>query len=189
MLRSISALILLIPIACFGDIPESIIGKWQFDSVRTFGEWFDQMRQANPAGHSADMMQKQNTWVANEAEVNDQQGILTITEDTISTLNNNSGETKSMSYSVVGGNSRLVVIDAASPDGDNLHINILLVEGGIARETVICMSDPGTCQRESTNRQARASSLGEPQSQTSRTKQELSQPQWLYFRPFPDRSE
>ncbi|MCZ6853740.1 MAG: hypothetical protein O7G86_07455 [Gammaproteobacteria bacterium] len=47
-LSSISALILLIPIACFGDVPESIIGKWQFDSFRTITEFMDQVFEANP---------------------------------------------------------------------------------------------------------------------------------------------
>ncbi|MCZ6853739.1 MAG: hypothetical protein O7G86_07450 [Gammaproteobacteria bacterium] len=111
-----------------------------------------------------------------------------ITEDTISTIGTsiaNRQQTNTMSYTVVGGNARLVVIDATMPDGNSFHMNIRLVEGGIAMETPDCQANPEVCERE---REQQATSTfafstgSEPQPR--QTRPGPTQPQWIYFRPF-----
>lgn len=187
MLRSISALMLLIPIACFGDIPESIVGRWQFDSVRTMTEYMDQVFEANPEVATPEQIQEQKTGMAEHSAEADQQLTATITEDTISTTNSNSRETKTMSYKVVGGNTQLVVIDATLPDGNSFHINFRLVESGIAMETLDCHANPDVCKRERTRSRATDSLtvVGSSESEPRRTRPGPTQPQWIYFRPFP----
>ena len=50
-------LLLLIPVACFGEVPKSIVGKWQFHSVRTMTEYMDQVFEANPEVATAEQIQ------------------------------------------------------------------------------------------------------------------------------------
>ena len=192
--RTISFLTLLIPIACFADVPESIIGKWQFDSVRTISESMDQVIAANPGVVTSEEIEKQKAGLAKQSSRIDRQVTAIITSDTIRMVNETSGPTV-LTYKVIGGNSRLVILDAKSEDVDSAVINIRLVEGGIAIETLDCQAQPEVCEHtreqqthavDTTNTAVTVVSEGSGAHSANRIVP--SQPQWIYFRPFTNSS-
>ena len=191
--RTITFLTLLIPIACFADVPESIIGKWQFDSVRTIGESIDRMIVANPGVATSEQIEKQKADLVKQGPRVDRQLKVTITSDAIRMVHETSGPTV-LTYKVIGGNSRLVILDAKSEDVDSAVINIRLVEGGIPIETLDCQVQPEVCERtreqqthavNTTNTAVVGVSdgTGAPSARPG-----SNQPQWIYFRHFPDSS-
>ncbi len=191
-LRVITFLTLLTPIVCLAGVPESIVGKWQFDSVRTASGFIDQVQAANPGAATPAQIAEQKSEFAKYGEQADRQLTATITSDTIRMVNKR-GEPTFIAYKVIGGNSRLVILDATSAEIGNAVINIRLVEGGIAIETLDCQSQPDVCERMREQQRRRAESTsnktvavvsagpGAP----SAERPGPTQPQWIYFRSFP----
>ncbi len=145
---AICVLLILIPLeTTLGETPESIIGTWQFDSVRTISEHFDRVAKARSDVIDHDQVEAMKAGLAVRAEEADPQVSMTITEDTITSTNPNSGTT-SAPYTVIGGNSRLFVIESTDDEGYAWVINIRLVEGGIAIETTDPETRPEQWERE-----------------------------------------
>lgn len=139
------------PVPCggnpLGETPESIVGTWQFDSVRTISEHVDRVAKARSDVIDHDQVEAMKAGLAARAEAADRQVSMTITEDTIMSTNPNSGTT-SAPYTVIGGNSRLFVIESTDDEGYAWVMNIRLVEGGIAIETTDPETRPEQWERE-----------------------------------------
>jgi hypothetical protein len=106
---------------------------------------------------------------------------------------NEASGTNVIAYKVIGGNSRLVVLDATSKDIGSTVLNVRLVEGGIAIETLDCQSQPEVCDRKREQRTQAENAISTTTKVVSDGSEAASakrtgpaQPQWIYFRPFPN---
>ena len=204
----ICLLLILTPATTLGEAPESILGTWHFDLVRTMSENIDRVAQARPDVISVDIAETQKAALSDLAEQSNHQATITVTKDTIISTSADAGST-TMSYTVIGGNSRLVIVESTDHEGYESVVNIRLVEGGIAIETTNCQENPEQCQRErrrameqlrkkhhvdsSTNTVVDGSpdafiaigSSDEPRLgrlSSSPPRDDLSQPRWVYFK-------
>lgn len=168
--------------------------------VRTMSEHIDRVADARPDLISLEQAQTQKATLIELVEKSNVQSTITITEKTISS----SGADITLMtrpYTVIAGNSRLVVVEFTDDDGYESVTNIRLVEGGIAIETTNCQEKPEQCQRE--RRRAmeqldkrqqsissvRIASSDEPKIEglTSSTPADsMSQPKWVYFKKLDD---
>lgn len=165
--------------------------------VRTMSEHIDRVAQSRPEVASLESFQAQKSAAAISAEKSNPSITVTITKDTITSSSSNV-EPATTPYTVIGGNSRLVVIESTDEEGYESVANIRLVEGGIAIETTNCQEQPEQCKRE---RQQAMEKLRKKQDENRSTntvisneasydgivstppRNDLSQPRWVYFKP------
>lgn len=161
---------ILTPATTLGAAPESILGTWQFDVVRTVREFLEQRPSSgshpnSPATKSrpeiVDLEQIAQTeasiarnYAADSSEQHtrsseavNRQAIVVFTADTMTAINSESG-TVSVPYKLIGGNVGLVVVQVTDDKGYESVLNIWLVESGIAVETTDCQTYPEQCVRE-----------------------------------------
>ena len=141
-------LLSMTPTVAFGEIPESILGTWQFDEVRTITEHLDRLAEYRPEISDTEQFKQAKASIARNAETVNPQVQLTFTEDTM-TSKTNSG-VFSAPYTVIGGNEGLLVLQYTDDEGYENVNNIWLVEGGIAFEPTDCRANPEQCARERT---------------------------------------
>lgn len=142
-------LLSMIPTVTFGETPESIIGTWQFDVVRTMTEHMDRIAEDRPEISETDEFKQAKASFARNAETVNAQVQLTFTEDTMTSKSSDIGAI-SGSYKLIGGNAGLMVIQITDDKGQEFVNNIWLVEGGIAIETTDCQTYPEQCAQQRT---------------------------------------
>jgi len=195
-MRVIGILLLLVltSVPASGEIPDSIVGTWNLDMLRTMNEHLDRMAQARPDVISSEIAQAQKSAMSKQTAQISTQVVITITKDSITTTNANA-EPITTPYTVIGGNSRLVVVESKDPEGYESVVNIRLVEDGIAVETTNCREQPEQCKRE---QQRAVKQLKDKADKNSSTRvdydsnldgaissppvDEMSQPKWVYLR-------
>ena len=69
--RLIVCLVLVIPHLSFAGVPESMVGRWQFDSVCTINEFVDQVFAAHPEMATPDQIQTQKATFAKQGAQTD----------------------------------------------------------------------------------------------------------------------
>jgi hypothetical protein len=201
-LTRICLLLVLAPGSSVGEAPESILGTWHFDLVRTMTEHIDRVAQARPDLISAEAAALQKSQLPELAKQARAQATVTITEDTI--ISRTGDDRIQSSYRVIGGNSALVMIESTDEEGYTSVTHVRLVDGGIAIETTNCQEQPEQCERE---RRRAVEQLSNAQRQSSVPTDEpgaiaamgsagplvdgagspqrhdgVSQPKWVYFK-------
>ena len=182
--------------------PESIIGTWQVDLVRTMTEHLERMAASGRASvDPAHIASMQATFSRQAVQQQIRSAAITITEDAIISSDPNSGTTR-IRYKVIGGNARLVVVESLD-DGFESVVNIRLVDTGIAIETTDCRTYPEECVRQQRRAiatvkkrtdqpsmlaaspdglvVASACSEGECAGEPVQHQQPTDQPRWVYF--------
>ncbi len=180
------------------EAPESIIGTWHIDLGRTMTEHIDRVARARPDLLTVEAVESAKLSVA---ESSDQPSpvTLTITEDEIVSQATGAAPT-TIPYTMVGGNSRLVIVEFTDEEGYKSVSHIRLVEGGIAIEPTNCRAYPEVCERQ------RARAVVKTQSESSTVEagglsiaesgdldeqrnadaegpsEHPSQPRWFYFK-------
>ena len=86
----ICLLLALTPATALGQFPESIVGTWILDPVRTISEHIDRVAQAHPDVISVDDAETQKAALSDVKQANPQVTI-TFTEDTISSTGTEAG--------------------------------------------------------------------------------------------------
>ena len=189
-------LLSMISATALGEVPESIVGTWRLDMTRTMNEYFDQIVQAQPESKSAQLPQEARTVLAEQAEEMNPEVTFSITKDTMTVTQGNE-EPINTPYTVIGGNSRLVIIESTDDNGYETVLNIRLVEGGIATETTNCREKPEQCKRERQRAAGQKEERSDASSSTytvndyesdidgditSTHVDQVSQPKWVYFK-------
>ena len=179
------------PTVCLAEIPESIVGKWEMDFVRTMSEFIDQALAANPGVATPEQIKEKKAELATRGPQADGQLTAIITNDTIRMITQQASGSELVTYKVIGGNSQLLILDATSEEVGSAVVNIRLVEGGIAIATLDCQTQPDVCERmRAQQRMGAEDSIntaidregneirveGTPQTA-------ITQPQWVYFKP------
>ena len=201
----VGLMLILTPSTVFGEVPESIIGTWHFDLVRTMSEHIDRVAQARPDMISLEYAAAQKVAMAELAKQSKPQVTMTFTKDTVTSTNLDSRPIK-MRYSVIGGNSRLIIAQTIDDEGYGSVVNIRLVENGIAIEPTNCREQPEQCERERRRAMEHfskthgddptavqgdssvtflAANSDEPTLdglETSPPHDDISQPRWIYFK-------
>jgi hypothetical protein len=127
---------------CLAEVPDSIVGTWHFDTVRTMSNHIDQLAKARPDLLTPETASTQKAALEGLHTQSGRQLTLTITENTIL---NEAAPGFNATYRVIGGNSRLVIVDGKNDAGFTWVGHIRLVEGGIAFETIDCITYPEQC--------------------------------------------
>ncbi len=142
------AILLFVAVAASAaEIPDSIVGTWQFDLLRTVSEQVDRVARLHPDIINPDMAKAQKSALSKSTDMPETHILLTVSEDTITVEGTDSFLTTN-SYTVIGGNSRLLVVESTDEDGYRSVLNIRLVDGGIAVETTDCRNNPEQCERD-----------------------------------------
>lgn len=124
-------LVLLIPSIALSDVPQSIIGTWQFHGVRL------PCMEADPEHPNCPPVQELCAAASNlPANLE-----LTFTESTVGTAG------KKIPYRMLGGNSALVIVESITDTGQAFITNVRLVEGGIAIQSLDCRVHREQCER------------------------------------------
>jgi len=186
-------LLILSSTTAWGEVPESILGAWKVDMVRTMNEHIDRIAQTYPdLGHVKDYEAARADLVKRAVEMNSQL-IVTFSKNTITSASAKM-EPVTAPYTVIGGNSRLVVIESTDDDGYETVVNIRLVEGGIAFETTNCRDKPEQCKYERRKAIERSKESGDKYSSTNFdidderdidgvAVEDIYLPKWAYFEP------
>lgn len=149
-------LLVLAPLTSLGDVPESIIGTWRLDLPRTVEQLIDQHPRPSAEAPATDSTRAADgssvvlapAYQDHATELADPSNTtMTITEATISTTSRDMA-TVTVPYRVIGGNSRLVMIETQDDAGNESVVNIRLVEDGLAIESTNCREKPEQCRRE-----------------------------------------
>lgn len=191
-MRILMFALFLIPPIAFGEVADSIVGRWQYDSVRTLNAFIDELLVAEPDALTPEQVEELKSGAVKNADMVDKIDSTikaTITEDAISVINDH-GQRTTSNYEVVGGNASLVVVSGKSSEGNEFLTNIRLVEGGIAMQTVDCESHPEMCEfpQDPEQREPDAGRLTivSPAPGPPTTPGRPSQPRWIFFRPIAD---
>lgn len=191
MKRYLVLFLLLLPLSVVfaSEGPSSIVGVWQFDSARTMLEHIDSMpvpENLDPTTY-AQKIATLKEGLASQAILSDAQVKLTITPETM-TIDNISSGTNTLFYEIVGGNSRLVVLELSNGSGFEGMAKIRLVTTGIAMERTDCDTYPRQCERErklaqeNMNKQPKyTATTAEISIETPRSR--TATPKLIYFRP------
>jgi len=149
MKKYLSPMLLALASTSLAETPHSIVGVWQFDSTRTMLEHIESIKAPENIDQAkfAEQIADTKNGIDLRAPEVDSQVTLTITQDSITFLNESSG-TNTFSYKIVGGNSTLVVIQLSDKSGYEGIGKIRLVSNGIALEQTDCDTYPRQCEYE-----------------------------------------
>ena len=195
-------LLILATEAVLGEVPESILGTWHFDAVRTISEHIDRVARSRPDVITTETAARQTAELTQLVDQPGPQATITFTEHKI--ISNAGDDRTLVPYRVIGGNSRLGIVESTDKEGYTSVVNIRLIEGGIAIETTNCQEQPEQCQRErrrameqlkerqqgevaTTSSSKPFTAIGSDQRQvvgpgSSLPRDDLSQPKWMYFK-------
>jgi len=141
-MKALGIVLFLASGASYGEVPESIVGVWRFDMVRTMSEHIDRLAKLRADVVTPEVAETQKAALQGLPSQIDFLPNMTITENTIT---NETAPGFNATYRVIGGNSRLVIIDGKNDAGFAWVGHIRLVEGGIALETTDCETYPEQC--------------------------------------------
>ena len=145
--KALFSLLALIAVNSLAQAPDSIIGVWHFDAVRTMTEALERRAEKEPERFTREMVDAQRVSIASLPTQAVPEVTLTISETTISTKNRSMSAT-SYPYRVIGGNARLVIVEVTDEQGFQTITNVHLLEDGIAIGSTDCWQMPEQCARE-----------------------------------------
>ncbi len=170
---------------------DSIVGEWQFDSVRTLSEHMERQGPADGVEPEAFAAQLAEAKTRREqlAPFIDPQIRLNITENHIH-LSAPNADDQTMSYTVIGGNARLVVVELEDTAGYEGVGTIRIEESGLVFVRTDCDTYPDQCEmeRQRARQRAEATRHADNASQTVIPAEDVSRvhtdtPRLVYFRP------
>lgn len=195
--------------AAGGQVPESLLGTWEIDLARTVNAHMKEVARARPElfgiverGAAAPAID------TGQASRQPPVVVVEITDDTIISRNRHTGSTE-MRYRVIGGNSRLAILELTDGSGYQMVNQVRFVESGIAVRATDCLQHREWCEREmrrsagplssqtaadgtGADLEAMASTVasaptGEADADVAGAASPVpSQPRWIYFRAVAD---
>lgn len=146
-LYGLGLLLLITPIALISDVPETLVGYWQLDVVKTITDQIEQKLDTSSDTINAVTKREIMERLTKDVDQSSPEIFVTFTEDEM-IIEIQGAVVKSESYIVTGGYDNKLMITTSDTKGMETYSTVILIDDGLIFEGTNCETYPDQCERE-----------------------------------------